>query len=87
METTKEIESCTANLILVDIDSNKISDEIDETNENNSITMKIILDNIEEHIRVVKLETIPSRKNEMIGELFLIKNEKIVLCYSSTNIC
>ena len=83
MEATNEIASCTANLILFDTDSNQTSNEIDEINENNSIVIRIILDNSDEHIRVVTLETIPSTKSEMIGEKsFSTKLKDLVSCIS-----
>lgn len=71
MEATNEISSCTANLILLNTDLNKNSNEIDAIVDQNSIVIKMILDNIDEHIRVVKLETPPSIKTELIGKIFI----------------
>lgn len=71
IEATDQIESCTANLILCDIDLNSTTNGIEENNENNSIIVMIILDNIDDYIRVAKLETLPSMKSEMIGQFNL----------------
>lgn len=71
MEATNEISSCTANLILLNTDLSKTSNEMDGIIDQNSIVIKMIMDNIDEHIRVVKLETPPSIKTELIGEICL----------------
>ena len=68
MEATNEISSCTANLILLNTDLSQNSNEIDDQN---LIVIKMIVDDIDEHIRVVKLETPPSIKTELIGEIFI----------------
>ncbi len=67
IEATNRIESCTANLILFDTDLRTTTNEIDGNNDNNSIIIRIILDNIDDHIRIARLETLPSGKSEFIG--------------------
>ncbi|CAF1396116.1 unnamed protein product [Adineta ricciae] len=68
IEATDQISSCTANLILYDTDlvlDNEASSLMDDTNDNNSIIIKLLLDDIDDNLRVVKLETLPPARSEV----------------------
>jgi hypothetical protein len=65
---------------------NSTTNEIEGTNENNMI-ITIILDDIDEHIRVAKLETLPSMKSDMIGSFVLFEFIKNKSFSSSSNLC
>ena len=60
--------SCSANLILFDtdlvVDSATLATITDGNNETNSVVVKIILDDIEDGLRVVKLETLPPARTD-----------------------
>jgi hypothetical protein len=60
--------SCTANLILLDTDlvltNDMLLSLIENPQDNNSIIIKIILDDIDDSLRVVKLETLPPSKTD-----------------------
>jgi hypothetical protein len=91
IEATTRITSNTANLILFDTDSittTTITNEFEGNTDHNSVAIKLILDNIEDHIRIATLETLPSVKSEIIGsfEFFGLKNEMFCF-YFSTNLC
>jgi hypothetical protein len=47
--------------------TDNISSIIEDLNDNNLIIIKIILDDIDDKIRVVKLETSPPTKSEIPG--------------------
>ncbi|CAF4221748.1 unnamed protein product [Rotaria sp. Silwood2] len=74
IEVTNQIAPCTANLILFDTDlvlTNDILTSItDDFNDNNSIIIKIILDDIDDNLRVVKLETLPPTRSEIPSQYF-----------------
>ncbi|CAF1124957.1 unnamed protein product [Rotaria sordida] len=69
IEVTNQIAPCTANLILFDTDlvltNNILLSITEDFNDNNSIIIKIILDDIDENLRVVKLETLPPTRSEI----------------------
>ncbi|UJR25424.1 hypothetical protein I4U23_006771 [Adineta vaga] len=68
IEATNQTTSCTANLILYDTDlilDNEISSLIDDANDSTLIIIKLILDDIDDNLRVVKLETLPSTRSEL----------------------
>jgi hypothetical protein len=76
IEATSQTTSCTANLILCDTDL--ISDRdiavlADEANDPSSIIVKIILDDIDDNLRVVKLETLPPVKSEVPSEFIVLE--------------
>ena len=64
--------SCTANFILFDMDAltdmNLANVIADGTNENQSLIIHLILDDIDDNIRVVKLETPPPPRSDIPGE-------------------
>ncbi|CAF3885812.1 unnamed protein product, partial [Rotaria sp. Silwood1] len=66
---TNQKAPCTANLVLFDTDlvlTNDILSSITEDfNDSNSIIIKIILDDIDDNLRVVKLETLPPTRSEV----------------------
>ncbi|CAF3068379.1 unnamed protein product [Rotaria socialis] len=67
METTNSIPSYEVNLILFDTDLILTeSDEIEANNDNSSIIIKIIIDNIDDSIQEAKLETLPVLKSDII---------------------
>jgi hypothetical protein len=61
--------SCTSNLILLDTDlvltNDMLLSLIENPQDNNSIIIKIILDDIDDSLRVVKLETLPPLKSDI----------------------
>ncbi|CAF2058038.1 unnamed protein product [Rotaria magnacalcarata] len=67
METTDSIPSYEVNLILFDTDLILTEpDEVEVNNDNSSIIIKIIIDNIDDSIREAKLETLPVLKSDII---------------------
>lgn len=68
MEATNQVTTYTANMILLDTDivltNEWLLSLIDSPNENNTIIIKIILDDIDDCLRVVKLETLPPTKSD-----------------------
>jgi hypothetical protein len=67
IEATNQIASCTANLILFDTDLIMTTNGLEGNNDNNTIIIYIILDNIEDHVQAAKLETEPISKSNIIG--------------------
>jgi len=69
IETTNQMTSCTANFILFDMDvltdMNLANVIADGTNENQSLIIHLILDDIDDNIRVVKLETPPPPRSDI----------------------
>jgi len=47
--------------------TNNISSRTEDLYDNNSIIIKIIFDDIDDEIRVVKLETLPPTRSEIPG--------------------
>lgn len=75
--------SCTANLILLDTDLVLTNDILlsftENSQDNKTIIIKIILDDIDDNLRVVKLETLPSLKSD-IPSLFKIFGNCFLFC-------
>jgi hypothetical protein len=72
IEAANQVTTYTANFILFDTDfvvSNEmLSSMTEDFNNNNSIIIKIILDDIDDYLRVVKLETLPPTKSDTPSE-------------------
>ncbi|CAF3132197.1 unnamed protein product [Rotaria socialis] len=68
IEVTNKIVPCTANLVLFDTDlvltKEVLSSITEDFNDSNSIVVKIILDDIDDNLRVVKLESVPPSRSE-----------------------
>ncbi|CAF0789835.1 unnamed protein product [Adineta ricciae] len=68
METTSQIASCTANLILLDMDALvTTADDCQQYTDKYSIAIRIIFDSSDEQIHLVELETQPSEKFDRIN--------------------
>ena len=75
-EATDQTTSSTANLLLVDTDL--ATPDV----EGSAVVVKIIFDNIEDHLRVAKLETLPTAKAESLSQsthYLQMKNEVVFL--------
>ena len=69
MEVTDRSTLLTANLLLVDTDL--AAPDIEGSADKSAIVIKIIFDNIEDHLRVAKLETLPTANSESLSELII----------------
>jgi 5,10-methenyltetrahydromethanopterin hydrogenase len=67
LEVTDQSTLLTANLLLVDTDL--VVSDIEGSADKSAIVIKIIFDNIEEHIRVARLETLPTANSESLSSL------------------
>lgn len=71
IEASNQITSCTANLILLDTDivltNDMLLSIIEKPQETNSVILKLMFDDIDDNLRVVKLETIPSSRSDTSG--------------------
>ena len=91
METTSQIASCTANLILFDMDASvTTADDCRQYTEKYSITIRIIFDSSDEQIDLVELETQPSEKFDRISKFDTIFREVVFTSYFNRyipNVC
>lgn len=69
MEVTDQSTSLAANLLLVDTDL--AAPDIEGSADKSAIVIKIVFDNIEDHLRVAKLETLPTANSESLSELVI----------------
>lgn len=63
-ETLDNTLSCTANLILIDM--NKSNNQIDQSTDTTTIVIDITFERIDEHIRITQLEISPPIKSDLI---------------------
>ncbi|CAF1004965.1 unnamed protein product [Adineta steineri] len=85
IETTDHIASCTANLILFDMNSTETTNKINENLDNNSIIIKITFDVTGEQIQEAELETLPLLQSNTYIPTYVKTIIEILIDYTIDN--